>query len=60
LLIKPGRTFSEIIQGLLGDAKPFRAEVIAEKIKSPLGPGYQGLMLGFRYKGQVGFSVQKV
>ena len=42
LLIKPDRTFNEIIQSLLGDGKPFRAEVIAKKIKSSLGPAYQG------------------
>ena len=29
LLIKLDCTFNEIIQGLLGDGKPFRAEVIA-------------------------------
>ncbi len=29
LLIKPDRTFNEIIQGLFGDGKPFRAEMIA-------------------------------
>lgn len=29
LLVKPGRMFNEIIQGLLGDGKPCRAEVIA-------------------------------
>jgi hypothetical protein len=40
LLIKLGRTFKEIIQGLLGDGKPFRAEVIAQKIKFSLGIGY--------------------
>jgi len=45
LLIKPVRTFNEIIQGLLGDGKPFRAKVIAQKIKSSLGPAYKGLML---------------
>ena len=28
MLIKPDRTFNEIIQGLLGDGKPFRTEVI--------------------------------
>ena len=48
LLIKPGRTFNEIIQGLMGDAKPFRAEMIAQKIKSSLGPAYQELMLYYR------------
>jgi hypothetical protein len=47
LLIKPDRTFNKIIQGLLGDGKPFRAEVIAKEIKSPLGPGGQGLMLDY-------------
>ena len=49
LLIKPDCTFNEIIQGLLGDGKPFRAEMIAQKIKSSLGPAYQGLMLGYLY-----------
>ena len=49
LLIKPDRTFNEIIQGLLGDGKPFRAEVIAQKIKSTFGSAYQGLMQGFLY-----------
>jgi len=33
----------------LGDGKPFRAEMIAQKIKSSLGPAYQGLMLGYLY-----------
>jgi hypothetical protein len=42
LLIKPDRTFNEIIQGFFGDGKPFRAEVIAQEIKSSLGPAYQG------------------
>ena len=49
LPIKPDRTFNEIIQGLLGDGKPFRAEVIAQKIKSTFGSAYQGLMQGFLY-----------
>ena len=31
LLIKPDRTFNEIIQGLLSDGKPFRAEVTAQE-----------------------------
>ena len=29
-------------QGLLGDDKPFRTEVIAQKIESSLDPAYQG------------------
>ena len=45
LLIKPDCTLNEIIQGLFGDGKPFRAEVIAQEIKSSLGPAYQRLML---------------
>ncbi len=36
-LIKPDRTFNEIIHCLLSDAKPFRSEVIAQEIKSSLG-----------------------
>jgi len=44
-ITKPDCTFNEIIQGLLGDGKPFWAEVIAQKIKSSLGPAYQRLML---------------
>jgi len=38
LLIKPAK----IKQGLLGDGKPCRAEVIAQKIKSSICPAYQG------------------
>ncbi len=53
LLIKPDRTFNEIIQGLFRDGKAFRAEVIAQKIKSSAGPGDQGLMQGFLYKPRV-------
>jgi len=49
LLIKPDCTFNEIIQGLLGDVKSFRAEVIAQKIESPLGLPYQRLMLQYLY-----------
>ena len=49
LLIKPASTCNEIIQGLLGDGKPFRAKVIAQKIKSSLGSGYQRLMLEHLY-----------
>jgi hypothetical protein len=49
LLIKPDRTFNEIMQGLLGDGKPFGAEVIAQKIESSFGPTYQGLMLSYLY-----------
>jgi len=48
LLIKPDCTFHEVIQGHLGDCRPFRAEVIAQ-IKSSLGSAYQGLMLSFLY-----------
>ena len=59
LLIKPDRTLNEIIQGLSGDGKPFRAEVIAQKIESSLGPAYKGLMLYYRYKVRVRFSGQK-
>ncbi len=44
LLIKPDRTLNEIIQGLLGDGKAFRAEMIAQKIKSSLGPAHQCLI----------------
>ena len=49
LLIKPDRTFNEIIQGLMGDTKPYRAEVIAQKIKPSIDFVYQGLMLDFLY-----------
>ena len=42
MLIKPDHTLDEIIQGLFGDGKPFRAEVIAQKVKSSLGSAYQG------------------
>jgi len=41
---KAGLHVNEIIQGLLGDGKTFRAEVIAQKIESSLGPAHQGLM----------------
>ena len=44
LLIKPDRTFNEIIQGFFGDGKPFKVEVIAQKIKSTFGSANQGLM----------------
>ena len=54
LLIKPDRTFNEIIQGLSGDGKPFRVEAIAQKIKSFLGPAYQGLMLYYLYYHSIG------
>ena len=40
LLINPDLTFYEIIHGLFGDDKPFRVEVIAQKIKSSLGLSY--------------------
>jgi len=43
----------------MGDAKPFRPEVIAQKIKSSLGPAYQGLMQDYLYEPSVGFSRQK-
>jgi len=33
LLIKPDHTFNEIIEGLLRDGKPFRAEVIAQEVE---------------------------
>ncbi len=59
LLIKPDRTFNEIIQGLLGDGKPFRAEVIAQEIESSLGFAYQGLMLYYLYYHSVGIFWQK-
>ncbi len=42
LLIKPYCALNEIIEGLLGDAKPSSAEVIVQKTKSSLGPAYQG------------------
>ncbi|CAB1074531.1 hypothetical protein D1AOALGA4SA_2350 [Olavius algarvensis Delta 1 endosymbiont] len=38
MLIKPDRTQKEILYCFLGNAKPFRAEAIAEKIKPSLYP----------------------
>jgi hypothetical protein len=50
LLIKPDHTFNEIMQGLLGDDKPFRYAMIAQEIKSSLGLSYLGPMQDFLYE----------
>jgi len=42
----------------LGDGKPFRAEMIAQKIKSSLGPAYQGLMLGYLYNPSIATALR--
>jgi len=49
LLIKPDRTFNEIIQALLSDGKFFRAEEIAQKNEILARSCLLGLMQGYRY-----------
>ena len=44
LLIKPGRTFDELLDGLFGDRQPIAAEVEAKEVETLLDPADEGLV----------------
>ena len=44
LLVKPGRTFNELLDSCLGDRQRSSANIVAKKIKPSLDPADEGLV----------------